>query len=65
MESPVINDFVRACRDTREPCDAWVVQTGATSRDLPTVKEFAEACRQLRGLCDDVEMMREQKPKNI
>jgi len=64
VEAAVINDFRGACRATREPCDAWVVQSGA-SPNLATVKELAEACRQLRGLCDDLELMREQKPKNI
>jgi hypothetical protein len=64
VEAAAINDFLAACRATREPCDAWVDQSAA-SPNLANLKEFAEACRQLRGLCDDVEMMRDQKPKNI
>ena len=34
VESPVINDFIRACRETREPCDAWVNQESRDSRKL-------------------------------
>ena len=63
VEAAVINDFIGACRATRGPSDAWVDQSNA-SPNLANIKEFAEACRQLRGLCDDVEMMREQKPRD-
>jgi hypothetical protein len=62
IESPVVSDFIDACRSTRAPCDAWTSQSAGEPRVLANVKEFAEACRQLRGLCDDLDLMRAQKP---
>jgi len=53
----VIEQFITACRGTKDICDAY-----QDKDDSESVEEFTEACRQARALCDDLEMMKEQRP---
>ena len=65
-DSPLVDEFMQACRGSKDALDALEVaqgQSGSASTYNTELEHFTEACRQNRAFCDDIEMMRDQDPR--